>query len=112
MRRTALYRERITETELEPIFNRHKSFYGKAQVVQEEIDNVTSITRITHLFSYGTVVVSLMVTTEKGEQRCKVKLHNAWDYGTTTLRHTKEFLHQQLGYIGTKAQIARDFAGN
>ena len=89
---------------LEPRYDHHKSFYGKA-IVHPYFDGAD-------LYSYGTWICSDML--KSGAQAVKLmpelkdheNLNNGWhfcmvsafwDYSATTLRHFKEFL-AQYGY--------------
>lgn len=79
--------------DLNPMFDGHKSFYGKAKVVVD-YDG----TRI-WLLSYDTMVafitdgIATVVDT----------------YSATTLRHIKEFLKQNGFKAESKAQIMKDY---
>ena len=76
---------------LEPKFDRHKSFYGKATVKAEGDKK--------HLTSYTTRAATVMSS-------------RAIVYGTysnTTLRHIKEFLLQNGFKADTKKQIVKDY---
>lgn len=78
--------------ELQPEYDRRKSFYGKARV--EVKDNGDKL-----LWSYNTMV-------------CKISQGGAFVFGTysaTTLRHIKEFLKQNGFEATTKKQIMRDY---
>ena len=76
--------------ELEPIFDRAKSFYKKAFIIRE--DNGTI-----RLISYTTEVARI----EKG------KLHIHGFYSATTLRHLKEFVEQMGFKCGSKAELEK-----
>ena len=81
------------KTYLMPKYDARKSFYNKAVV--ERTNNKAT------LYSYNTKVAEI----ENG----KVKLFNAWDYSSTTLRHTKEFLKQNGFVADTKAQMQKEY---
>lgn len=81
------------KTYLMPKYDTRKSFYNKA-VVEHTKNKAT-------LYSYNTKVAAI----ENG----KVKLFNAWDYSSTTLRHTKEFLKQNGFAADTKAQMQKEY---
>lgn len=69
-------------TELKPVYNNQKSFYGKA-LIKDTIKGQ-------ELYSYNTLVA-------KNESGTVYVTHND-DYLTqTTLKHIKEFI-QQIGY--------------
>lgn len=75
------------ETELKPINDRCKSFYGKASVIRYEN---------TYLKSYNTIVC--YVDTDG-------VFHRTWKgYSATTMRHIKEFTTQILGRAITKKE--------
>lgn len=80
-----------------------KSFYGKATVHRKNtlIDGL--LTETVSLYSYGTNVATVTHTAE----RSAVVLLPKWDCSATTLRHVKEFLAQECGIKGTKAELAR-----
>ena len=72
--------------DLESIYDSRKSFYGKAKV---------ETTRTTHetthdLYSYGTLVASVVYNYTKGEKFYKYY----GKYSQTTTRHQKEFFKQ------------------
>jgi hypothetical protein len=75
------------------MYDSRKSFYNKA-VVENTNDKIT-------LYSYNTRVAEI--------NNGKVQLFNAWDYSSTTLRHTKEFLKQNGFNAESKSQIAKDY---
>lgn len=75
------------KTELEPIFDSRKSFYKKAYTLTEN-------NKIT-LLSYNTKVEEI--------KNDKAKIFDT--YSPTTLRHIKEFLHQNGFKIGTKKEL-------
>ena len=74
--------------ELKAIYDSRKSFYGKANV---EDDNT--------LYSYGTRVCEIIDG--------KPIVHGT--YSKTTLRHLKEFLLQQGYQADSKKQIEKDY---
>jgi len=77
---------------LKPIYDHHKSFYGKARVRQSS--------GMVSLISYNTRVAII----ENGV----VTVYGL--YSITTLRHIKEFL-KQYGYeASNKSQIIKDYA--
>lgn len=78
-------------TELTPVYDTRKSFYGKAHVITEG-------NRIT-LRSYSTNVAYI----EGG----KAVVHGT--YSNTTLRHIKDFLRQNGFEASSKAQIEADY---
>lgn len=81
-------------SELVPVHDSRKSFYGKARVITRKSGEVC-------LHSYNTLVVTINTN--------KVVLGPAWDGSQTTLRHVKEFL-KQMGYRAvSKAQIQADY---
>ena len=65
--------------ELAARFDSRKSFYGKAQVAQDENDSI--------LYSYNTQVA-------KVDKNGKLTLFPAWNYSQTTRRHVNEFVKQ------------------
>ena len=91
---------------LEPKHDARKSFYGKAEVVEEDGDKV--------LYSYGTKVakitkdnkVELLSGSLPETRGYKVML---WCYSPTTLRHVKEFLKQNGFKAESKAQMEKDY---
>lgn len=80
---------------LSPQYDSRKSFYNKANVVDDNDGNMT-------LYSYNTPVCRI--------QDGKVQLLPKWDYSATTLRHVKEFLLQNGFEAGTKSQIAKRYS--
>lgn len=85
---------------LEPIHDSRKSFYGKAEVV---VDDLGDTVRSYDLYSYGTVVAN--ITYDYAHKDVKVyDTHSA-----TTLRHIKEFLIQHGCKAESKAQIEKDY---
>jgi hypothetical protein len=77
--------------ELEPEYDRRKSFYGKAVVTEKNGKKV--------LTSYSTDVAEI----ENG----KAKVHGT--YSDTTLRHIKEFLKQNGFKAESSKQIMKDY---
>lgn len=65
--------------ELAARFDSRKSFYGKAQVAQDENEST--------LYSYNTQVA-------KVDKNGKLTLFPAWNYSQTTRRHVREFVKQ------------------
>ena len=87
--------------ELPVQYDARNSFYGKAQVIVTTSHRETVI----ELKSYDTIVAKIIKPNNNDEPRIEA-------YGTynlTTLRHIKEFVRQEVGYIGTKSNIIRDF---
>lgn len=90
---------------LQPKFDRHKSFYGKAKVVEEY--NTTS------LISYKSCICQIQVLS------CDdfiVKIYDVRDdygesltFSPTSLRHLKEFLKQNGLEAVSKKQIMKDY---
>ena len=81
---------------LEPIYDKRKSFYGKAFIGKDDAGNDI-------LKSYDTLVAKIV--DGKPEVYTNVDM---WD-SNTTLRHIKDFLKQNGFKADTKAQIARDY---
>lgn len=89
--------KRYNTYELSPMYDHHKSFYGRAFV-----DDYGDGHKI--LYSYNTKVAEV----RGGE----VILYEDWCYGDTTMRHTKEFL-RQAGYEKmSKHEIAKRWGGS
>lgn len=65
--------------ELAARFDSRKSFYGKAQVAQDENDSI--------LYSYNTKVAQV-------DKTGKLTLFPVWNYSLTTRRHVREFVKQ------------------
>lgn len=84
------------KTYLIPKHDSRKSFYNKA-VVEHQGNRTT-------LYSYNVKVAEI--------HNGKLKLFKDWDYSSTTLRHTKEFLKQNGFIAETKAQIQKDYIIN
>lgn len=76
--------------ELEPIYDRAKSFYKKAFIIREESGTI-------RLISYTTEVA----TVKDG------KLHINGFYSATTLRHLKEFIEQMGFKCGSKTELEK-----
>lgn len=75
--------------ELQPIYCRQKSFYGKAKIIRE---NGTI-----KLKSYNTIIAEI----KNG------KLHINGFYSATSMRHLKEFM-QQMGFTtGNKKELEK-----
>lgn len=70
---------------LEPQYDRRKSFYGKAKVYRDDRGHLL-------LMSYSTIVAEITdgSVTESGHDEVKV---NGW-YSQTTSRHINDFLYQ------------------
>lgn len=71
--------------DLEPQYDRRKSFYGKAKVYSDDAGHLL-------LMSYATIVAEITdgIATEDGRPTVKV---NGW-YSQTTSRHINDFLYQ------------------
>lgn len=71
--------------DLQPQYDRRKSFYGKAKVYRDDKGHLL-------LQSYDTIVAEITdgIATEDGKSNVKV---NGW-YSQTTARHINDFLHQ------------------
>lgn len=77
--------------ELQPVYDSHQSFYGKAFVERWSTENGTQLV----LKSYGTVVAKLTPMGETGKDTEAYLIEISMQYlSTTTLRHVKEFLAQ------------------
>ena len=103
--------------ELQPLFDAHKSFYGKAFVEVWNIGNGTQYA----LRSYDTTVATLKRVSPVGEVPENWEIRVAMDrLSATTLRHVKEFLAQTdsvfkgvtLGWIRNAINDARIIDGN
>lgn len=89
------------KTELKPVYDYHKSFYGKAYT-----ETFGGWSQKTRLYSYGTVVAEIGYLAQYDDRPVAI-LFDKWNYSNTTLRHTKEFLAQNgFGYM-TKAVIRK-----
>lgn len=76
--------------ELQPVYDRHQSFYGKAFVERWSTGNGTRLV----LKSYGTVVATVTPMGETGNTEA-YRIEIGMGYlSATTLRHVKEFLAQ------------------
>jgi len=71
--------------ELQPQYDRRKSFYKKANVYRDDKGHIL-------LMSYSTIVAEITdgIATEDGKPTVKV---NGW-YSNTTARHINDFLYQ------------------
>ena len=71
--------------DLEPKYDRRKSFYGKAKVYSDDAGHLL-------LMSYSTIVAEITdeIATEDGKPRVKVNGY----YSQTTARHINDFLYQ------------------
>lgn len=77
--------------ELQPLYDSHQSFYGKAFVERWSTENGTRLV----LKSYGTVVATVTPMGETGEGAEAYRVEIGMRYlSATTLRHVKEFLAQ------------------
>lgn len=76
--------------ELQPLYDGHRSFYGKAFVERYVASGGTKLV----LKSYGTIVaVVTPVGTDGDTEVCRVEI-DMRHLSATTLRHVKEFLAQ------------------
>lgn len=77
--------------ELQPLYDSHQSFYGKAFVERYAINEGTKLV----LKSYGTEVATVTPTSETDKDTEAYQVEIAMRYlSATTLRHVKEFLAQ------------------
>lgn len=77
--------------ELQPLYDSHQSFYGKAFVERWDTENGMQLV----LKSYGTVVATVTPMGEMGEDAVAYQVGIGMQYlSATTLRHVKEFLAQ------------------
>lgn len=77
--------------ELQPVYDSHQSFYGKAFVERWSTENGMRLV----LKSYGTVVAAVTPMGEMGEDAVAYRVEIGMQYlSATTLRHVKEFLAQ------------------
>lgn len=77
--------------ELQPVYDRHRSFYGKAFVERWSTGNGTQLV----LRSYGTMVAKVTPMDETGRDTEAYRVEIGMEYlSATTLRHVKEFLAQ------------------
>jgi hypothetical protein len=84
--------------ELKPIYDSRNSFYKKAFVYEYGNEKV--------LKSYGTTVAIVRGT---GSDR-RAELTSYFDFSATTLRHVKEFLKQEGFKVGSKSEMAKEYA--
>lgn len=78
--------------EMQPLYDSHQSFYGKALV--ERWDTEYGMKYV--LKSYGTVVAVVTPLGEMGEDAVAYSVEIGMGYlSATTLRHVKEFLAQE-----------------
>lgn len=78
-------------SELQPLYDGHKSFYGKAFV--ERWDTETGTQSV--LKSYGTEVAKVTPVSTRDTKREAFRVEVGMEYlSATTLRHVKEFLAQ------------------
>lgn len=84
--------------ELKAIYDGRGSFYGKAQIIEDDYAET--------LYSYNVPVVQ--------KKDGVFQLGKDWDSSATTLRHVKEYLKQEGSPLGdmTKAQIAKAIKEN
>ena len=76
--------------EMQPLYDGHKSFYGKALVERWNTENGTRYV----LKSYGTIVATVTPTYADNEAE-EFEVRVGMEYlSYTTLRHVKEFLAQ------------------
>ena len=77
--------------ELQPLYDSHQSFYGKASVERWDAENGTQYV----LKSYGTTVATVTPTSDWGAAHETYEVKVAMGLlSATTLRHVKEFLAQ------------------
>lgn len=77
--------------ELQPLYDHHQSFYGKASVERWSTENGTQLV----LKSYGTVVAKVTPVSESDAGQEVFHVEIGMEYlSATTLRHVKEFLAQ------------------
>lgn len=77
--------------EMQPLYDSHQSFYGKALVERWDTENGMKYV----LRSYGTVVAVVTPLGEAGEDAVAYRVEIGMGYlSATTLRHVKEFLAQ------------------
>lgn len=78
--------------ELQPVHDRHQSFYGKAFVERWSTENGTQLV----LKSYGTVVAKVTPVSAWDAKQEVFRVEIGMRYlSATTLRHVKEFLAQE-----------------
>lgn len=77
--------------ELQPLYDGHQSFYGKAFVERWNVENGTRLV----LRSYGTVVAKVTPVSawDAGQESFRIEIGMRY-LSATTLRHVKEFLAQ------------------
>ena len=85
--------------ELAPVFDSHKSFYGKARV---KVDGNTL-----QLVSYSTVV-AIVTYLPDGAKLARI----TGVYSRTTTRHIREFLRQHGFKPGREAELISEFYNN
>lgn len=92
--------------ELQPLYDGHKSFYGKAFVERWDTENGTQLV----LKSYDTVVAKVTPITSTGTYPSIYDVAINMDVlSATTLRHVKEFLAQTDGvFRGIHLEWLRD----
>lgn len=77
--------------EMQPVYDRHQSFYGKAFVERWDTEHGTQLV----LKSYGTVVAKVTPMGGAGKDSEAYRIGIGMGYlSATTLRHVKEFLAQ------------------
>lgn len=77
--------------ELQPLYDRHQSFYGKASVERWSTGNGTQLV----LRSYGTVAAKVTPVGGSDAEREVFRVEIGMEHlSATTLRHVKEFLAQ------------------
>lgn len=76
--------------ELQPLYDHHQSFYGKAFVERWDTEHGTQLV----LKSYGTVVAKVTPTYSDEDVTTYAVEISMGDLSATTLRHVKEFLAQ------------------
>lgn len=77
--------------ELQPLYDGHQSFYGKAFVERWSTENGTQLV----LRSYGTVVAKVTPVSAWDAKQEVFRVEIGMEYlSATTLRHVKEFLAQ------------------
>ena len=83
----------IKKEKLQTIYDKRKSFYGKATVVTYKDNEATLL----NLYSYDTLVMQI-VKNYNGESKYILNCAIPYDllFSNTTLRHIKEFLHQNM----------------
>ncbi len=100
----------MKKEELMPLYDKAKSFYGKAVIYcgcmpyKNSNETVSICSKNINLFSYDTHVCYI-------DKDKKVHLLPKWNFSATTLRHVKEFLKQNGFKAETKKQIEKDYWG-